>query len=98
MDKLAYTVEEAARLLGIGRSAAYEGVRTGQIPSIRIGRRILAAGGKEREAGALPKAALEQMLDLTVGAPDAETHIGLVSSLKATALHSVKKIMIRHLL
>ena len=87
MDKLAYTVEEAARLLGIGRSAAYEGVRTGQIPSIRIGRRIL-----------VPKAALEQMLDLTVGAPDAETHIGLVSSLKATALHSVKKIMIRHLL
>lgn len=36
-----YTVPEAADLLRIGRTAAYEAVRTGQLPSLRIGRRIL---------------------------------------------------------
>lgn len=46
-----YTVDEVAVLLGIGRNGAYEGVRSGQIPSIRIGKRIL-----------VPKAALERML------------------------------------
>ena len=35
------TVEEAARVLGIGRSAAYEAVHRGDIPIIRIGRRIV---------------------------------------------------------
>nr|CUV20553.1 protein of unknown function [Ralstonia solanacearum] len=50
-DRLALTVDEAAACLGISRPTAYEGVRTGQIPSVRIGRRIL-----------VPRAALEQML------------------------------------
>lgn len=45
------SVEEAAVVLGIGRNQAYEGVRTGEIPSIRIGKRLL-----------VPKAALERML------------------------------------
>jgi excisionase family DNA binding protein len=35
------TVPEAARLLRISRGAAYEAVRMGQIPSVRIGRRVL---------------------------------------------------------
>jgi excisionase family DNA binding protein len=35
------TVEQAAVRLGIGRGLAYEAVRRGQIPSIRIGRRVL---------------------------------------------------------
>ena len=35
------TVTEAAAVLGIGRSAAYEAVRARQIPSLRIGRRVL---------------------------------------------------------
>lgn len=34
-------IEEAARLLGIGRATAYEAARTGQLPTIRIGRRLL---------------------------------------------------------
>lgn len=34
-------VEEAAQLLGIGRNQAYEAVRRGDIPSLRIGGRIL---------------------------------------------------------
>ncbi len=35
------TVEEAARVLGISRSLAYECVRTGEIPSLRLGTRIV---------------------------------------------------------
>ncbi len=51
MDKLTYTVTEAAELLGIGRSAAYEAARSGQLPTIRIGKRVL-----------VPVAALERLL------------------------------------
>ena len=46
-----YSVPEAARVLGIGRSAAYEAARTGQLPTVKIGKRIL-----------VPVAALERML------------------------------------
>jgi excisionase family DNA binding protein len=35
------TIPEAARLLGISRSAAYRAVARGEIPTIRIGRRLL---------------------------------------------------------
>ena len=41
MEKFTLTVDEAGKLLGIGRNAAYEAVRTGAIPSIRIGKRLL---------------------------------------------------------
>lgn len=51
MDKRTLTVPEAATALGIGRSAAYEAARTGQLPVIRIGKRIL-----------VPAVALERML------------------------------------
>lgn len=34
------TVEEAAAILGIGRSAAYEAARRGQLPTRRLGRRL----------------------------------------------------------
>jgi excisionase family DNA binding protein len=33
-------VEDVAALLDISRSSAYEAVRRGQIPSLRVGRRI----------------------------------------------------------
>ena len=46
------TVEEAATVLGIGRNTAYEGIRSGEIPSIRVGRRVL-----------VPKAALARLLE-----------------------------------
>jgi excisionase family DNA binding protein len=39
-DRLVYTVEEAAGLLGVARSTMYELVRGGDVPSIRIGRRV----------------------------------------------------------
>jgi excisionase family DNA binding protein len=50
-DVLAVSVAETARLLGLSREAAYQAVRRGQLPAVRIGRRIL-----------VPWAALEQLL------------------------------------
>lgn len=41
IDSPVMTVEEAGQLLGISRGLAFEAVRRGEIPSIRIGRRIL---------------------------------------------------------
>ena len=34
------TVDEAALVLGIGRTAAYEAARRGQLPTRRLGRRL----------------------------------------------------------
>ena len=51
VERLVFTVEEAAKLLGISRSFAYEAVKRGEVPSMRIGRRIL-----------VPKSALERLL------------------------------------
>jgi len=41
IDTLTMSVEEAGKLLGIGRSSAYGAVRRGELPSLKIGRRIL---------------------------------------------------------
>jgi excisionase family DNA binding protein len=35
------TIEEAAKALGIGRNQGYEAARRGDIPTIRIGKRLL---------------------------------------------------------
>jgi excisionase family DNA binding protein len=35
------TVEEAARVLGISRGTAYKAARAGQIPTLRLGNRLL---------------------------------------------------------
>ena len=52
------TVEEAARILGISRGSAYEAVRRGDIPTIRIGKRLI-----------VPVAALERMLSVGQAEP-----------------------------
>ncbi|MHB1486639.1 MAG: helix-turn-helix domain-containing protein [Acidimicrobiales bacterium] len=54
-QRLTMTVEEAATALGISRATAYEAVSRGEIPAIRIGRRIL-----------IPKVALEKLLEGTI--------------------------------
>ena len=41
IDTLTMTVEEAGKLLGIGRSSAYGAIGMGELPSLKIGRRIL---------------------------------------------------------
>ena len=40
---LTITVEEAGKFLGVGRAAAYECVRNGEIPSLALGRRRLVS-------------------------------------------------------
>ena len=50
-EKLTLSVPEAAKLLGIGRNLCYSRVRVGEIPAIRIGRRIL-----------VPRSSLERLL------------------------------------
>jgi excisionase family DNA binding protein len=49
-------VDTVAKALGLSRAAAYNGVQTGEIPSIRIGRRIV-----------VPTAAVRRMLLLDGG-------------------------------
>ena len=41
VQRLTYSVDEAAEILGISRASAYEAVRKGEIPHIKIGKRIL---------------------------------------------------------
>ncbi len=41
MELLTYSVEDVAAMLGIARGKAYEHVHNGEIPSIRMGRRLL---------------------------------------------------------
>ncbi len=43
--KITGTVDEAAVILKVSRNSAYEGVKTGEIPSMRIGKRILVLWG-----------------------------------------------------
>ena len=50
-EKLTLTVDETARCLGIGRNSAYEAIARGEIPVIKVGKRLL-----------VPKAALEVLL------------------------------------
>ncbi len=52
MEKKTLSIPEAGKALGIGRSAAYEAARTGQLPTIKIGRRLL-----------VPIIALERLLE-----------------------------------
>jgi excisionase family DNA binding protein len=40
-ERLTYTVDEVARLLGVSRSGAYDSITRGEIPSFNIGRRVL---------------------------------------------------------
>jgi excisionase family DNA binding protein len=47
------TLDEVAPVLGISRDTAYKGARSGDIPTIRVGRRLL-----------VPTAALRRMLAL----------------------------------
>lgn len=59
MHRLTFTTAEAATVLGISRTSAYELVRSGALPSLRLGRRIV-----------ITKNALEGLLGCTLPAPD----------------------------
>ena len=40
-DLATVTVEDAGALLGLGRSGAYDAAQRGDLPTIRVGRRLL---------------------------------------------------------
>jgi len=54
-DRLTLTVKETQMILGLSRSLVYQAIETGEIPSVRIGKRIL-----------IPKAALYRLLEAIV--------------------------------
>ena len=51
-ERLALSVEEAGALLGISRDLAYDLVNRGDLPSVRLGRRLV-----------VPRRALERLVD-----------------------------------
>jgi len=51
-EPLALSVVDAARMLGISRTLAYEAVARGELPSVRVGRRIV-----------VPRRALHEFLE-----------------------------------
>jgi excisionase family DNA binding protein len=67
-ERLVYTVPEAGRLLGLGRNAAYDAAKRGDIPTLRIGRLLL-----------VPKVPFHRMLGMTgviTAAPTEITEVG----------------------
>jgi len=54
-----YSVEEARKILRLSRGLMYEAIHNGQIPSVKVGRRIL-----------IPVAALNRFLDGTAAMVD----------------------------
>ena len=58
-------VRDAAKRLGVGRETAYSLARTGALPSVRIGRRIL-----------IPADALAKWVDAAAARADANTASG----------------------
>jgi len=51
-ERRTITVEEAAKELGISRALAYEMARTGKLPTLRFGRRLV-----------VPQRAIERLLE-----------------------------------
>jgi excisionase family DNA binding protein len=52
-QRLTVSVEEAGRILGISRGAAYARAGDGSLPTVRLGKRLL-----------VPKSALQKMLQI----------------------------------
>lgn len=57
VERRTVSVTEAARILGISRAHAYDCVRSGELPAIVLGRRIVVS-----------KAALDRILGESAGA------------------------------
>jgi len=51
-ERLTYDVGTAAKLLGLSRNSAYQACLTGQIPHLKIGKRIL-----------IPRVAIQKLLE-----------------------------------
>ena len=42
-ERLTLTVDETAKILGVGRGSLYKAIRAEEFPALRLGRRILVA-------------------------------------------------------
>ncbi|MFC2045593.1 helix-turn-helix domain-containing protein [Chloroflexota bacterium] len=51
VESMTLSVDDTAKLLGLSRNATYQGIHCGEIPSIRVGKRIL-----------VPRIAIERIL------------------------------------
>lgn len=60
-NRATLTIAEAAKRLGISRQSAYEAAKRGEVPSIRIGGRIV-----------VPKASLDRLLGLGPDQPQGD--------------------------
>lgn len=64
-ESLLLTVPEAARLLRISRNTAYELIRQGEIPAVRLGERIIR----------IPRFALEQWISRQAGLAESSAEV-----------------------
>lgn len=55
INKAVYSVTEAAKVLGISRTLAYDLANSGELPVLRLGKRMV-----------IPKASLERILENVV--------------------------------
>ena len=49
VNRRTYTVVEAARILGISRSAAYRAAARGELPSLKVGHRLVVPAARLHE-------------------------------------------------
>lgn len=56
MEKLSYNADEVKSVLGLSLSGVYEAARKGDLPSVRIGRRLI-----------FPKQGIDRLLSEAVG-------------------------------
>ncbi len=54
IERRTYNIEEAGRMLGLGKNASYNAAHRQEIPTIKVGGRLL-----------VPKAALDRLLQET---------------------------------
>ena len=52
IERLTLKIDEAAKALGISRNTAYDAAKSGELPTVKIGKRLL-----------VPRAALERLLN-----------------------------------
>jgi excisionase family DNA binding protein len=63
------SVDQAALILGVSRGRAYESAKTGELPTLTLGRRLL-----------VPVARLRALLGETTGEPGAASNTALLSA------------------
>jgi hypothetical protein len=82
-DRDAFTVDEAGQILGLSRASAFAAAKRGDIPTIRIGKRLI-----------VPRRALERLLgadeDVTAGGQKAFQVVEVSSAPVAPALQRVE--------